>query len=825
MDQEYNHLEIEANAQSYWESQSSFDTKEDLNREKYYCLSMMPYPSGELHMGHARNYTIGDVISRYHGMKGKNVLQPMCWDAFGLPAENAAIQRQLPPKDWTEKNIKKMRKQLKNLGLAVDWKRELATCDPEYYRWEQWLFIQLYKKGLAYKKKATVNWDPVDQTVLANEQVIDGKGWRSGAPVERREITQWFLKITDYAQQLLDDLDTLTEWPEQVVTMQRNWIGRSEGIEIDFQLVKPKPNDQKALTIYTTRPDTLFGVTYIGIAAEHPIAIAAAEENTKLKRFLSQCKKSAVSEAQMATQEKLGMNTGYFAIHPITHEKLPIWITNFVLMEYGSGAVMSVPAHDQRDFEFAKKYNLPIKQVILPPKSKQCDFNDSAYIESGTLINSDVFDGLKGKKAVLEITKAITEKKLGRTRTNYRLRDWGISRQRYWGNPIPMIYCKACGDVPVNESDLPVMLPEDLIPTEKGSPLKSCAKFHKTKCPTCGGNAKRETDTMDTFMESSWYYARVCSYDQHNSMLDDRTNYWTPVDQYIGGIEHAVLHLLYSRFMHKVMRDLNLINSNEPFKQLLTQGMVLKNGVKMSKSKGNVVAPQPLIKKYGADTVRLFIMFAAPPEQTLEWSDSGVEGAYRFLKKLWKLATDHKSELIDCRSTNHLSKKNDFVGTSFEKTYIEINQILQKANQDIEKNQINTVVSACMKLLNILQSIDTQQKMGINIIHTGISILLRLLSPISPHITHHLWQTLNFGEDILKSTWPEVDVAALETARVEMMIQINGKLRGKISVSSDENEDSIKETAVSSDSIQQYIADKKIKRIIVVPKRLVNIVI
>src|SRR3990167_8484393 len=637
MKSDYNPTEIEQTVQSVWKKTAVFTAKENSNKEKFYCLSMLPYPSGELHMGHVRNYTIGDVIARYERMKGKNVLHPMGWDAFGLPAENAAIQRQLPHSVWTGENIKKMRTQLQQLGLAVEWTREIATCDPTYYRWEQWLFIQLFKKGLAYKKKSLVNWDPVDQTVLANEQVIDGKGWRSGAPIERREISQWFLKITNYAEELLTALDQLTGWPQPVTQMQRNWIGKSEGVEIDFAVV----NLSSPLTIYTTRADTLFGVTYLGISIEHPLTQWAAEKNPELQSFLAQNKKSGVSEADIATQEKRGMETGLFAIHPITQKPIPIWVTNFVLMDYGSGAVMAVPAHDERDHAFAKKYHLDIQPVIKAPES--WDFNKAAYTDYGVLLNSGDFDNLDGLAAVTTIQNYLVNKKIGKIRVNYRLRDWGISRQRYWGTPIPMIHCDQCGDVPVNENDLPVILPENLIPTGAGSPLTSCKTFSQTTCPTCGKNAKRETDTMDTFMESSWYYMRYCSYNQDKKMLDERANYWTPVDQYVGGVEHAVLHLLYARFMHKVLRDLKIVNSNEPFKKLLTQGMVLKDGAKMSKSKGNVVALESFVEKYGADTARLFMLFAAPPELSLEWSDAGVEGSYRFLKKCWKFAAQNES--------------------------------------------------------------------------------------------------------------------------------------------------------------------------------------
>ena len=844
MNNDYCPAEIESHAQADWEKSGIFEAKENDTREKFYCLSMLPYPSGELHMGHTRNYTIGDVIARYERMKGKNVLQPMGWDAFGLPAENAAIQRQLPPSVWTRDNIKKMRTQLQQLGLAVDWTREIATCDPTYYRWEQWLFIQLFKKGLAYKKKSLVNWDPIDQTVLANEQVVEGKGWRSGAPVERREISQWFLKITDYAEELLTGLDELTQWPQQVVQMQRNWIGKSEGIEIDFATRDGK------LTVFTTRPDTLMGVTYLSIAIEHPLVINAAENNATLNDFIIRYKKTSVAEADIATQEKCGCDTGLFAFHPITQKKIPIWVTNFVLMEYGSGAVMAVPAHDERDHEFAKKYNLIIQPVIKAPEA--WDFNASAYTDHGTLINSLMFDGLNDKNAITTINHYLTDKKIGKVRINYRLRDWGISRQRYWGTPIPMVHCDHCGDVPVNEKDLPVILPAHLIPTGAGSPLASCVGFYETNCPTCGKKAKRETDTMDTFMESSWYYARYCSFDQNNSILDERVNYWTPVDQYVGGIEHAVLHLLYARFMHKILRDVGTLNSNEPFKKLLTQGMGLKDGAKMAKSKGNVVAPECIIETQGADTARLFMMFAAPPELSLEWSDAGVEGAYRFLKKIWKLATqlektvaiketppgppfskggDVNLSFSKGGDVNLSFSKGGDVGLSFskggstlQKQYREMHLILQQANLDMERQQFNTVVSACMKLLNLLQEIDITNELNKQFLYEGYGILLRLLAPITPHITHYLWQVLGYGKNIMASSWPVVNVSALETDQLDMIIQVNGKLRGKISVSINQGEASIQSQALAEKTIQPFILNKKIKRVIIVPKKLINIV-
>lgn len=819
MENSYDPVAIEKAVQAFWNEQRSFEVKEDLSREKFYCLSMLPYPSGDLHMGHVRNYTIGDVISRHQMMLGKNVLQPMGWDAFGLPAENAAIERQLPPAEWTHKNIKKMRKQFQQLGYAFDWRREIATCEPDYYRWEQWLFVRLYKKGLVYRKNSVVNWDPVDETVLANEQVVDGKGWRSGAPVEQREIPQWFLKITDYAEELLDNLDELDGWPDQVKAMQRNWIGRSEGVSVNFPIDRRKDH----LEIFTTRPDTLMGVTYIAIAPEHPIAIDRAKRVDDIAKFLKKCKKTKVAEAEMATQEKLGIATGLKAVHPITGQKIPIWITNFVLMDYGTGAVMSVPAHDQRDFEFAVKYDLPRTQVIEPSKKTDWDFEQAAFTESGKLINSGEFDGLDSKKAIKVISDYISSNDLGEKSINYRLRDWGISRQRYWGTPIPIIYCDNCGDQPVPEEQLPVVLPTDLIPSGKGSPLKKSAKFYKTTCPECGKPAKRETDTMDTFVESSWYYARYCCFDQEQAMLDDRAKYWTPVDQYIGGIEHAVMHLLYARFMHRLLRDEDLVNTNEPFTKLLTQGMVLKDGHKMSKSKGNTVSPTALIKKYGADTVRLFAMFAAPPDQSLEWSDSGVDGASRFIKKFWNFAFEVQNDII---AINQKAPETigDIENSALQQLYKQLHEILRQADHDMERQQFNTVVSACMKLFNLMQKLDSKNGSELLMIHEAMSIILRLLAPITPHFTQTLWQQLEYGDDILKASWPKFNSKAIQTSSIELVVQVNGKLRGKITVPADASSADIEAMSLREDNIQRHLADKTVRKVIVIPNRLVNIV-
>ncbi len=819
MNKPYNPAEVEKAVQAYWAENESFEVKEDLSREKFYCLSMLPYPSGELHMGHVRNYTIGDVISRYHMQKGRNVMQPMGWDAFGLPAENAAILRKLPPAEWTRSNIKQMRKQFNQLGFAYDWSREITTCNPDYYRWEQWLFTKLYEKGLAYKKDSIVNWDPVDKTVLANEQVVDGCGWRSGAKVEQREISQWFLRITDYAEELLSDLDELTGWPESVITMQRNWIGRSEGMTIQFSVEKHR----KKITVFTTRPDTLMGVTFLAIALEHPLAKERSKKNKKIAAFIKNHQHVRVAEADIVTQEKEGIESGLYAIHPITREKLPIWITNFVLMEYGSGAVMAVPAHDERDHEFARKYHLPIIPVIKPEEGGW-NFEEKAYVGHGTLIESKPFNGISSRDAFNAIAEYLSKHHLGERTTHYRLRDWGISRQRYWGTPIPIIYCKHCGVMPVPEDQLPVVLPENIIPTSHGSTLGSDPNFVKTKCPKCGKAAKRETDTMDTFVESSWYYARYCCPNQDRTMLDDRAKYWTPVDQYIGGVEHAVMHLLYARFMHKILRDIGLLNSKEPFIRLLTQGMVLKDSAKMSKSKGNIVAPQALIKKYGADTVRLFMMFAAPPELDLEWSDAGVEGAFRFLKKLWAFAL-HAQEAVLLLNKQREKISREWENLEHQKIRQSLYVYLKQANQDMERLQFNTVVSAGMKIFNTISKLSIEDEAEGRLIHEGLNVLLRLLAPITPHLTHQLWQELGYGEDILKSGWPKTDVKILQAAQIEMIVQINGKLRARIQVPNEVSNEVIENTALNEENIQRHLTDKKIKKVIIVPKKLVNIVV
>lgn len=826
MEEQYNPQDVEKNAQQYWKEKNSFHVVEDVNKEKFYCLSMMPYPSGHLHIGHVRNYTIGDVIARYQHMLGKNVMQPMSWDAFGLPAENAAIKNKIPPAKWTRENIDIMREQMMRMGFGYDWSREIATCDPDYYRWEQWFFLKLYKKGLVYKKNAEVNWDPVDQTVLANEQVINGRGWRSGAIVERREIPQWFLKITAYAQELLDDIDELEYWPEQVKTMQRNWIGRSEGLEITFDVENHHP-----LTVYTTRPDTIYGVTYLAIAPQHPLAKEIAENNPEAAKFIQECRGIKLAEADVATMDKKGVPTNLFAIHPLTKEKLPIWIANFVLMEYGSGALMAVPAHDQRDFEFAQKYHLPIIQVITPTKG-ECDISKAAYMDYGKLINSKECDGFNFQEAFDAIADKLETMGHGKRSVQFRLRDWSISRQRYWGAPIPIINCPQCGAQPVPEKDLPVILPEDVKFEGVSSPLKSMPSFLNVTCPHCEGPAERETDTFDTFVESSWYYARLTCKKQNKAMLDGRANYWLPVDQYVGGIEHAVLHLLYARFFHKLMRDEGLLNSNEPFTRLLTQGMVLNKGVKMSKSKGNTVDPQPLIERFGADTVRLFMMFAAPPEQSLEWSDSGVEGAHRFLKRLWAFAYENRSSV---QAQNRLPHTNLLGSTNWENAdqtqtdvLRQIYEILEQAKFDYERQQYNTVVSGCMKILNLLTKIPDADEFAIDIkdiiMHKGLSILLRLLNPIAPHITHEIWQELQFEGVILHAHWPKSSPITFKVDTIEMVVQVNGKLRSKIRVANGADDTTIENKAKEDVKVRQAVGENTIKKIIIVPGKLVNVV-
>jgi leucyl-tRNA synthetase len=870
MQQQYPFKEVEQQSQTFWNNNNSFAAKPTSDKPKYYCLSMFPYPSGKLHMGHVRNYTIGDVLSRYHHMKGYNVLQPMGWDAFGLPAENAAIQNNVPPAQWTFDNIAYMRKQLKSLGFAIDWSRELATCQPEYYKWNQWLFLRMLEKGIAYKKTQVVNWDPVDQTVLANEQVIDGRGWRTGALVEKREIPGYYFNITGYAQQLLDDLDKLPGWPERVKTMQENWIGKSVGVRFAFtHEIKNNDGaliDDGKLWVFTTRADTIMGVTFCAVAAEHPLATLAAKSNPELSAFIEKCKQGSVMEADMATMEKEGMDTGLFVTHPLTGEQVPVWVGNYVLMTYGEGAVMAVPAHDERDFGFAKKYNLSIKQVI---SLANAEFSDEVWQEwygdksKAVCVNSGKYDGLSYEDAVNAIAEDLKAKDLGDKQINWRLRDWGVSRQRYWGCPIPIIHCDSCGDVPVPDEQLPVKLPEDCVPDGSGNPLNKLESFVNCACPKCGKPAKRETDTMDTFVDSSWYYARYASGFSADSMVDEQTNYWMSVDQYIGGIEHAILHLLYSRFWSKVMRDLGLVNYDEPFANLLTQGMVLnhifsrrtdKGGIEyfapeevelvhdengktigakalkdglpvdfqgmgtMSKSKRNGVDPQALIEQYGADTARFFMMFAAPPEQTLEWSDSGVEGSHRFLRRVWNFGYLLKAESIK-PVTGKLS-------SSLAAIRREVHSTLKQAGIDLSRQQFNTVASACMKMLNALEKLPKEAEPEWQAVaHEGFSLLLRTLSPIAPHITQALWQELSYGDNILTAAWPEANPSAMTQDEIDYVVQVNGKLRGSITIAKSMEKAQIEALAVSQDFVQKHLENVSVKKIIVVPNKLINIVV
>jgi leucyl-tRNA synthetase len=867
MQDKYQPATLETAAQQHWERTAAFRVTEDPNRPKYYCLSMFPYPSGKLHMGHVRNYTIGDVLARYHRMKGFNVLQPMGWDAFGMPAENAAIKNNVPPAAWTYANIDYMKGQLKRLGFGIDWSREIATCAPSYYRWEQWLFTRLYEKGLIYKKLGTVNWDPVDETVLANEQVIDGRGWRSDALVEKREIPMYYMRITAYADELLAALDGLPDWPEQVKLMQKNWIGRSEGVEVHFPYDAESIGETGVLKVFTTRADTLMGATYVAVAAEHPLATRAAVNNPKLAAFIEECKKGGVAEADLAALEKQGMDTGLRVLHPLNGEYLPVWVANYVLMGYGEGAVMAVPAHDERDFAFAGKYGLPVKTVV---GSEHGAYQEvvapwiDAYAEHGRLVNSASYNGLDFQAAVDAIAADLSAKGLGQKRVQFRLRDWGISRQRYWGCPIPMIHCDDCGDVPVPDAQLPVVLPENVEITGRGSPLAKMPSFYECTCPKCGKPARRETDTMDTFVESSWYFLRYASNDSQNAMVDARANYWAPVDQYIGGIEHAILHLLYSRFFTRAMRDCGLVNISEPFTRLLTQGMVVASSYyrdgeggkklwlnpadvsvttdergrpvsatltadgapviiggteKMSKSKNNGVDPQALIDQYGADTARLFIMFAAPPEQQLEWSDSGVEGASRFLRRVWNFGyalTGDSSPQVAIPAK---------LPAALADVRREIHSHLKQANYDFGKHQFNTVVSAAMKILNALEKLPRAEAAARAVAAEGFSILLRLLAPITPHIAHALWQDSGYGDDILAAPWPEPLADALAQDEIELMLQISGKLRGSIRVAAAASKADIESAALSTEAAQKFMDGKPAKKVVIVPGRLVNIVI
>jgi len=864
MQESYQPQAVEAAAQAFWSSQHAFAVKEDPSREKFYCLSMLPYPSGALHMGHVRNYTIGDVISRFQRMQGKNVLQPMGWDAFGLPAENAAIKHKTAPAKWTYANIEHMREQLQSLGYAIDWSREFATCRPDYYQHEQRMFVRLFNKGLVYRKHSQVNWDPIDQTVLANEQVIEGRGWRSGALVEKREIPQWFLKITDYAQELLDGLDQLDDWPESVKTMQRNWIGRSEGLEIAFAV----EGGDETVRVFTTRPDTLMGVSYMAVAAEHPLAQRAAAGNPEVAAFVAECQRGGVSALELETQDKKGVATGLYALHPISGERVPIWVANFVLMGYGTGAVMAVPGHDQRDFEFAHKYELPIKQVIAIGDEAydaavwQDWYADKAHPQL-SVVNSGALDGLDYRAAFDKIAELLGDN--GERRVNFRLRDWGVSRQRYWGCPIPMILCPVCGDVPVPESQLPVVLPEDVAFMGTGSPIKADPQWRKTTCPKCGGAAERETDTFDTFMESSWYYARYTSPGAAD-IIDERANYWLPVDQYIGGIEHAILHLLYFRFFHKLLRDTGFVHSDEPVKRLLCQGMVVADtfyrqgddgsrewfnpadidisrdergraigailradgqpvaiggSEKMAKSKNNGVDPQSMVGKYGADTVRLFSMFAAPPEQSLEWNEAGVEGMSRFLRRLWAQVHRH----VAAGAAPALDPGNLSAGQKDMRR--QVHQTIAKVSDDISRRYtFNTAIAAIMELMNALARFEDASAQGRAVLQEAWEAVVRMLNPITPHIAHALHQALGHGETLIEDlSWPVHDPAALQRDSLTLAVQVNGKLRGQIAVSVDAPREQIEQQAMTEESVVRFLEGFTVRKVIVVPGKIVNIVV
>ena len=862
MQENYTHNLVERKAQAKWRDSKVFEVTEDSPKPKMYCMPMLPYPSGKLHMGHVRNYTITDVLARFYKLNGYNVVHPIGWDAFGLPAENAAMKSNVAPAAWTYQNIANMKAQLNNMGLSFDWSREIATCTPEYYRWQQWLFVQLYKSGVIYRKNGMVNWDPVDQTVLANEQVIDGKGWRSGADVIKKEIPMYYFAITKYAEQLLADLDQLDGWPEQVRTMQKNWIGKSRGMEVTFAGC----DGHDGLSVFTTRPDTLFGVTYVAISAEHPLAELAVQAQPELATFIHECKHGGVSEAELATQEKKGVFSGLYVINPVNGEKVEVWIANYVLMNYGTGAVMAVPSHDERDFEFATKYNLA-KKIVIRPVAEDANYTPetTAYTEYGILINSGKYDGMNFDEVFAALETEFAASGVGQVKTNYRLRDWGISRQRYWGCPIPIIHCENCGDVVVPEKDLPVILPEDLIPDGSGNPLNKDDRFTQCNCPECGAPARRETDTMDTFVDSSWYFLRYTCPDSDKAMLDERVNYWAPVDQYVGGIEHAILHLLYARFFFKALRDLGLVKGDEPFKNLLTQGMVLAetfyrqnaNGSKdwfspmdvdltkdnkgniiravykgdgkeviyggiekMSKSKNNGIDPDEIIAKYGADTARLFVMFAAPPELTLDWSDSGIEGANRFIRRLWRMVFEHKQQgLVAKYVSGELT-------TEQKKLRTQLHQMIAKITNDIGvRKQFNTAIAAIMELLNSYSKVAFIGENGRALSQEVLETAVMMLSPIAPHVCEALWSELRPNTEILDQEWLKVDPAALDVDEVEMVVQVNGKLRGKIMVAKALTKSQIEELALSSPNVQKFIEGQVIKKLIVVPNKLINVVV
>jgi leucyl-tRNA synthetase len=873
MQETYEPAAVERAAQEYWRERRAFEVREDPARPKFYCLSMLPYPSGRLHMGHVRNYTIGDVLARYLRMQGYNVLQPMGWDAFGLPAENAAISNGVPPAKWTRDNIAHMRAQLQALGFAIDWQREVATCDPGYYRWNQWLFLRMRERGLAYRKSGVVNWDPVDQTVLANEQVIDGRGWRTGALVEKREIPMYYLAITRYADELLAALEHLPEWPERVRVMQANWIGRSEGCDISFPYAPDTARvlgGEGAIRVFTTRADTLFGATFMAVAAEHPVALAAARGNPALADFVAECRRGSVTEADLATQEKKGMATGLHVLHPFTGAPLEVWVANYVVMAYGEGAVMGVPAHDERDFEFAVRNRQPIVTVVRSTSGAYDEVREPwipAYAELGITVNSGEFSGLSFAHAVDAIAAALEAKGLGRKRVQFRLRDWGISRQRYWGCPIPIIHCSACGELPVPDEQLPVVLPEDLVPDGSGNPLSKSPAFLEVKCPKCGGAARRETDTMDTFVDSSWYFMRYACPDDAGAMVDGRVDYWLPVDQYIGGIEHAILHLLYARFWTKVMRDLGLVKFGEPFTRLLTQGMVLNHifsyqppegrkryfnpadvetlrtpdggaryevlvadgdplevqheGIgKMSKSEGNGVDPEGLIERFGADTARLFTMFASPPEQTLEWSDEGVQGASRFIRRLWNAVYEH------VRAGAAPPLEVSTLGAAQRELRRAAHQALAKATDDIgRRRNFNTAIAAIMELLNAIGRFTDPSPAGRAVREEALGIAVLVLAPITPHVCHALWQALGRQGALVDERWPSPDPAALVQDTQQLVVQVNGKLRGHITVSVQADEAAVRAAALADEHVRKFVADKPVRRVIVVPGKLVNVVV
>ena len=861
MQDRYDPAAIEPDAQRYWDEHRSFEVREDPDRPKYYCLCMFPYPSGRLHMGHVRNYTIGDVLTRYMRMQGCNVLQPMGWDAFGLPAENAAMANGVPPAKWTYDNIAHMKRQMKPLGLGIDWTREFATCRPDYYRWNQWLFLRMLERGIAYRRTGIVNWDPEDQTVLANEQVIDGRGWRTGALVEKREIPMYYLRITDYAEDLLAALDELPSWPERVKLMQANWIGRSEGLELAFDVEDgPEP-----LRVYTTRPDTLYGVTYMAVAAGHPLAQRAAQHSADLREFIAECQRSAITEAAIETMEKRGKPLGVNAVHPLTGERIPVWVANFVLMGYGTGAVMAVPAHDQRDWEFARRYGLRIHQVIEPTDGRLVELDAGPYLEHGRLINSGQFDGLYFDEAFDALAKSFEATGRGQRRVNWRLRDWGISRQRYWGCPIPLIHCETCGEVPVPDEDLPVILPENLVPDGSGNPLAKLASFVECRCPRCNRAARRETDTMDTFVDSSWYFFRYTSPGNDAAMVDRRADYWMAVDQYIGGIEHAILHLLYSRFWTRVMRDLGLTTLKEPFINLLTQGMVLneiyyrkpaagrivyfnpadvevqtdERGVRigarlrtdgqpveyggigtMSKSKMNGVDPDALVAKYGADTARLFTMFASPPEQTLEWSDEGVEGAFRFLRRLWKAVHAHVSggaaPALDPTTLD----------TGQRDIRRQVHETVAKVTVDIgRRRHFNTAIAAVMELTNSLGRFEDRSPQGRAVLQEALEVAVLVLSPVVPHVCHALWKALGHAAAVIDEQWPRVDEGALVRETIEVVVQVNGKLRGRVAVAAEADEAAVREAALADSNVQRFIEGRPVRKFIYVRGKLANVVV